>query len=112
MKMKAEEELTSINGIIVPVDWDEKGNVIAAAISCQDEVEYQLDNNQTCAELLSLVQEEVEAIGIVRENGDRKVITVIEYQIGKGLESLEDFFGLKAVRNGHPPDKIGKPLGG
>jgi hypothetical protein len=112
MKMKAEEKRTSITGIIVPVDWDEKGNIIAAAISCQEEVEYQLDNNQKGSELLSLVQEEVEVVGIVREKGDRKVITVIEYQIGKSLKSLDDFFGLKAVRNGHPPDKIGEPLGG
>jgi hypothetical protein len=111
MKMRAEEKLTSINGIIVPVDWDEKGNVIAAAISCQDELEYQLDNNKKGSELLSLVQEEVEAVGIVREKGNRKVITVTEYQLGKGLESFDDFFGLKVARTGHPPDKIGEPLG-
>lgn len=110
--MKAEEKPISIRGIVVPVDWDEKGNVITAAISCQDEVEYQLDNNKKGSELLSLAQEEVEAIGIVRENGDRKVITVIEYQIGKGVESLDDFFGLKAARKGHPPNKVSEPLGG
>jgi hypothetical protein len=44
MKMKAEEQLICINGIVVPVDWDEKGNVIAAAISCHGEVEYRIDN--------------------------------------------------------------------
>jgi hypothetical protein len=112
MKMKAEEKLTSVNGIIVPIDWDEEGNVTAAAISCQDELEYRIDNNKKGSELLSLVQEVVEAIGIVRENGDRKVITVTDYQIDKHLKSLDDFFGLKAARNGHSPDKIGEPLGG
>ena len=110
MKMKAEEKPISIRGIVVPVDWDEKGNAIAAAISCQDEVEYQIDNNIKGSELLSLVQEEVEAIGIVRENGDTKVITITEYQIGKGLESLDDFFGPKTAGKGHPTDRISEPL--
>jgi hypothetical protein len=90
-KMRAEEKPTSISGIIVPIDWDEKGNIVAAAISCQDEVEYRIDNNQKGMELLSLVREEVEAVGIIRENGDRKVITVTEYQIGKSIESLMIF---------------------
>ena len=110
--MEAEQKLTCIKGIIVPVDWDEKGNVIGAAISCQDEVEYRIDNNKKGSELLSLVQEEVEATGILSEKGDRKVITVTEYQISKGVVSLDDFFGLKAARSGQPLDKIGEPLGG
>ncbi|UCH06401.1 MAG: hypothetical protein JSV55_09770 [Deltaproteobacteria bacterium] len=110
--MEAEQKPTYINGIIVPVDWDEKGNVIAAAISCHGEVEYRIENNTKGSELLSLVQEEVEVTGIVREKGDRKLITVTEYQISKRVESLADFFGLKAARSGQPPDKIGEPLGG
>jgi hypothetical protein len=110
--MEAEQKPTCINGIIVPVDWDEKGNVIAAAISCQDEVEYRIEKNTKGSELLSLVQEEVEATGIVRKKGDRKLITVTEYQISERVESLDDFFGLKAAHSGQPPDKIGEPLGG
>jgi hypothetical protein len=110
--MKAEEKLTCINGIIVPVDWDEKGNVIAGAISCHGEVEYRIDNNAKGSELLSFIQEEVEATGIVREKADRKVITVTEYQISKNAASLDDFFGLKAAHNEQPPGKIGEPLGG
>jgi hypothetical protein len=112
MKMEAEQKLTCIKGIIVPVDWDEQGKVMAAAIFCQDEVEYRIDNNKKGSELLSLVQEEVEATGIVREKGDRKLITVTEYQISERVESLDDFFGLKAARSGQPLDKIGEPLGG
>ena len=112
MKMKAEEKLTCINGIIVPVDWDEKGNVIAGAISCHGEVEYRIDNNTKGSELLSFIQEEVEATGIVREKADRKVITVTEYQISKNAASLDDFFGLKAARNEQSPGKIGEPLRG
>ena len=110
--MEAEQKLTCIEGIIVPVDWDEKGNVIGAAISCHGEVEYRIDNNTKGSELLSFIQEEVEATGIVREKANRKVITVTEYQISKNAASLDDFFGLKAARSGQPPDKIGEPLGG
>ena len=112
IKMEAEEKLTCINGIIVPVDWDEKGNVIAGAISCHGEIEYRIDNNTKGSELLSFVQEEVEITGVVREKGDRKVITVNEYQISKRVDSLDEFFGLKAARNEQPPGKIAEPLGG
>jgi hypothetical protein len=111
MKMKPEKKVTSISGIIVPVDWDEKGNVIAAAISCHGEVEYRIDNNTKGSELLSFIQEEVEATGIVREKADRKVITVTEYQISKNTVSLDDFFGSKAAHNGQPAGKIGESLG-
>jgi len=110
--MEAKENLTCINGIIVPVDWDEKGNVIGAAISCHGEVEYRIDSNAKGSELLSFIQEEVEATGIVREKADRKIITVTEYQISKNVVSLDEFFGLRAARTGQPPGKIGEPLGG
>jgi 5S rRNA maturation endonuclease (ribonuclease M5) len=110
--MEAEQKLTCINGIIVPVDWDEKGNVIGAAISCHGEVEYRIDNNTKGSELLSFIQEEVEATGIVGKKDDRKLIAVTEYQISKRVESLDEFFGLKAAHNGQPPGKIGEPLGG
>jgi hypothetical protein len=112
IKMEAEEKLTCINGIIVPVDWDEKGNVIGAAIYCHGEVEYQLDNNTKGSELLSFIQEEVEVTGIVKKKGDSRVITVTEYQISKRVESIDEFFGLKAAHNGQPPGKSGEPLGG
>jgi hypothetical protein len=112
MKMEPEQKLTCINGIIIPVDWDEKGNVIGAAISCHGEIEYRIENNTKGSELLSLIQEEVEATGIVRQKGDRKLVTVTEYQISTRAESLDDFFGLKAAHNGQPPNKIGEPLGG
>jgi len=34
------DELTTIRGIVIPVDWDENGNVLAAAISSPDEQVY------------------------------------------------------------------------
>jgi hypothetical protein len=110
--MEAEQKLTCINGVIVPVDWDEKGNVIGAAISCHGEIEYRIDDNPKGSELLSFIQEEVEITGIVKEKVDRKVITVTEYQISKRVESLDEFFGLKAAHKRQPPGKIGEPLGG
>ena len=105
--MKAEEELTRIKGIIVPVDWDAKGNVIAVAISCHDEVEYRIDSDAKGSELLSLIQDEVEVAGIVRGKGDSKVITVTEYKISQRADSLDEFFGLKAAHNEQPPGKTG-----
>jgi len=58
------------------VDWDEKGKVVAAAISTHDEDEYLIHNNHKGRELLDLLQEEVQVTGIMREVDGKKAITV------------------------------------
>jgi len=39
------DEPLTIKGIVIPVDWDKKGKVVAAAISTYDEDEYLIDND-------------------------------------------------------------------
>ena len=56
-----------IRGIIIPADWDEKGNVFAVALSTYDEVEYLIENNEKGKELEAFIREEVEMRGILRE---------------------------------------------
>ena len=69
----------TIKGIVIPVDWDEKGKVVAAAISTHDEDEYLIDPNYKGKELLHFVQEEVEVSGVAKENKDKKIIAVQKY---------------------------------
>jgi len=82
--LKGSEKLITIRGIVIPVDWDEKGNVVAAAISTNDEDEYFIDKDHKGEELLHFIQEEVEVSGVARENEDKKAIAVQAYILTKG----------------------------
>jgi hypothetical protein len=64
----------------LPVEWDEKGSAVAAAISTEGEEDYYIDTDHKGLELLDLLQEEVQATGIVREIADKKRITVVVYR--------------------------------
>ena len=63
----------------MPVEWDEKGSAVAAAISTEGGKDYYIDNDHKGLELLDLLQEEVQATGIVRGIGNKKRITVLVY---------------------------------
>lgn len=80
----------TIRGIVIPVDWDEKGKVIAAAISAHDEDEYLIERIYKGQELLDLLRREVEVRGLVREKQNKKRISVQEYSIGKEEGSADD----------------------
>jgi len=76
MKIENRKGLITIRGIVTPVDWDEKGNVVATAISTHTEEEYLVINDSKGKELLNLIQEAVEVSGLVRELVGIKVSTV------------------------------------
>lgn len=75
-------------GIIVPIDWDEHGNVVAVAISTHGEDEYVIENQEKGKELKALITQEVEIIGDVRIKGGKRLIKVKEYKVRKGQDSL------------------------
>jgi len=83
--MKGGRPIT-IRGIVIPVDWDEKGKVIAAAVSTYTEDEYLIDNDHKGRELLHFIQEGVEVRGIARQNKDKNMITVQQYILKKTWE--------------------------
>jgi 5S rRNA maturation endonuclease (ribonuclease M5) len=75
------KKLTTLRGIVIPVEWDEKGMAIAVALSTHTEDEYLIDPNYMGKELLRYIQEDVEVSGMAKENKDKKtkVITVQKY---------------------------------
>jgi intein-encoded DNA endonuclease-like protein len=91
--MKAGEKCSTIRGVIIPIDWDEKGNAVAVAISSHNEDEYYIDKDEKGGPLVAFMQEEVEVSGIVRENGNKKIITVKEYSITKNAGSKQSSSG-------------------
>ena len=49
-------ELTTVRGIVIPVDWDDEGNALAAAISSPDEQEYLIKQDAKGKELVGLMR--------------------------------------------------------
>ncbi len=67
-----------IRGIIVPVSWDERGNVAGLGIETFDEDFFLIDNRSGIDELFELVQEAVELGGSLIRKSGKKIISVIE----------------------------------
>jgi hypothetical protein len=82
------ENMISVRGVIVPVKWDERGNVIAVAISTHDEDEYLIDDRERGGELKAFIREEVEVVGRLREDEESKTMTVTRYSLKKVLDQM------------------------
>jgi len=65
-----------LKGVIIPVDWDEKGSVKAIGISTHDEEEYLIFNDIMGNNLLSYLQRPVELTGNIIEVAGIKIIKV------------------------------------
>lgn len=79
-------ELKTLKGILIPVDWDEEGNVTAIALSTREELEYLVDNEGRGKALLPHIRQEIELRGTVKEVRDRKIITVQEVRLKSASE--------------------------
>ncbi len=76
MALKKTQSAT-LTGIVIPADWNEDQEVIAAALATADEKEYRIDPNRKGRELLDHLQHQVEVIGHLSEDEKgRRVITV------------------------------------
>ena len=79
-KGKADVNLITIRGIVIPVDWDEKGKVVGLSISTFNEEEYLVEPGEKGAELMRFIRQEVEISGILRRRENSQIITVKEIQ--------------------------------
>jgi hypothetical protein len=75
---------TKIRGVVVPMAWDERGNVVAIALSTHDEHEYAIDKEGKGEELLSLIRKEIVVNGIVTEKEKKKIIRIVNYSVKRG----------------------------
>jgi hypothetical protein len=64
-KQKLEER--TINGTVLPDIWDDEDNVVGVVIETADGVEYIVEANETSNRLLALIDDLVEATGVVNE---------------------------------------------
>jgi len=80
-KRKSGISQVTLRGIVIPADWDERGNVVAVAISTYDEVECLVENHEKENELKSFIREEVEVSGILRQEKNRLIMKIKEYRL-------------------------------
>ena len=74
--------LTTLRGLVLPVDWDERGNITSIAVSTNSEEEYLIDENPFADELLAFTRLRVKVRGFVREDENgKKIITVEKYEV-------------------------------
>jgi hypothetical protein len=66
----------AIKGIVIPVDWDERGNPVSVAVATYTEEEYLVSNDPKGKELFNLIREGVEITGLVEEIAGIKIIKV------------------------------------
>jgi hypothetical protein len=72
----------TLTGIVIPADWNDHQEVIAAAIATADEKEYRICATKKGKELLGALQREIEATGVLaRDDKGRNVITVKRYTV-------------------------------
>ena len=70
----------SLTGIVIPVDWNDRQELIATALATADEREYRIVGNKRGKELLGYLQRQIEATGTLEQDGNgRDVITVKRY---------------------------------
>jgi hypothetical protein len=79
--LSVKDNLITIRGLIIPVDWDDGGKATAVAASTFEEEEYLLDYSKKIDRLLSLIHKEVEVTGYVREKNGKKTMTVKEFHL-------------------------------
>ena len=79
-RRKRNNNPVTIKGIIIPVDWDDKGNVVAIALSTNDEEEYLIEGKGKGGELRRFLREEMEINGFVSHEKDIKMIRVTTYK--------------------------------
>jgi len=71
-------------GLIIPVEWDDKGNVVTIAISTHGEGEYYIVADANGEALKALIRKEVDLTGEVQTRGGKKIVKVKTYQLIKG----------------------------
>jgi len=77
MKGPKVRELITLKGLLVPMEWDEQGQVVGFALSTYDEKEYVLSNPKGSRRLKELLRQVVWVKGTLTKGADgSKVITV------------------------------------
>lgn len=78
--IKNKNDFVTLKGIIIPADWDTKGNVLAIAISTHGEEEYLICNDDNGKKLYNFIQSLVKVRGRTKEVAGIKLIKVTKIE--------------------------------
>ena len=78
-KRNLETTMICIEGIIIPANWDNNGNVVDLAIATRDEEEYLITDKDQIARLKSFLRQEVEIEGITQIQKGKRIIKVKKF---------------------------------
>ena len=70
------EDMEGPEGIIIPANWDNNGNLVDLAIATPNEEEYLITDKNQIARLKPLLRQMVKIKGIVQTEAGRKIINV------------------------------------
>ena len=68
--------MINISGIIIPVDWDAKGNITGMAIATHQEEQYFIEDDDEAARLRSFLRQEVKITGVLKIKGGKEIIEI------------------------------------
>ena len=68
-----------VEGIIIPANWDNNGNVVDLAIATRDEEEYLITDKDQIARLKPLLRQEVEIEGVTQIQKGKRIINVKKF---------------------------------
>jgi len=88
--MTSKRSKPTIEGIIIPSDWDKEGNIKGVSLHTSDEIEYRVEPNGVGKELLAHIHHKVKITGKIRERLDgRLYISIRSYlTVGEPLEEI------------------------
>jgi hypothetical protein len=75
------ENMIRINGIVIPIDWDPGGEVVAVAIATYDEGFYPVALNAKGPELIAHLRKTIQADGQIETRNGRQTIRVDRYTL-------------------------------
>jgi len=88
-RCKAGHEHIIVMGIVIPIEWEENGTPVATTISTPGEREYLVEPDSTGKELLGLVTQEIEVVGVLKKGTKgRNIIRVSSYRL-KGVKDWQ-----------------------
>ena len=75
------DELTTIQGIIIPASWDKKGEIVAVAVATMDEQEFLVEDDAVSRNLLSHIHQEAVLRGSVKRKQKKPILKVETFKV-------------------------------
>ena len=85
--------MINVKGILIPVNWDHKGNVLSVAIAADDENEYVVEGQAMAEKLKRLLRQVVHVSGVVKRVQGKNIIKIEQWRCQNASEHKKTFNG-------------------